>query len=409
MRKIKPVAVEEYSLQYARHATNAFFSGQEIITGKQILSFCAVRQVNLFIMHQLFTTWQTEAARLRSPYFDYQSTEVREAMQQFMRTLSQQIAVRKKEFEPLAIGGVSATLRLLLAPYDYLSDVLRNSGQGTSLTRLRDLSRYVQINKSLLLDVIRQLEETGQTTIASDEAMAALDKVYPSHEATLENDAEYVAQFSTSVPLRRENLLIEDLAPAPEWSLSPEHFMVDIEQFVSAASGSNSPVSKPVTPAPPVAPELPTVNVPIESTATPELLQPPVKPAYPSTEPVKPKPVQSVEPAKSANLNEKFVREQVTLNDRLKRESPATLLDRHQQTRIQSIKSAISLNQRFLFTAELFGGDSSTFNQALSELDQSADYPSAMHLLTEKYAQKYTWQADSEIVTEFYEIVRRKF
>jgi hypothetical protein len=166
---------------------------------------------------------------------------------------------------------------------------------------------------------------------------------------------------------------VERSAPVEEKPIAPlvNNFSVDIEQFVKAVN--NSPVSPPVT------------NVP--------------------TEPVKPVSDQ----AKAASLHEKFIREQVTLNDRLKQEPKPTLLDKHQKTRIQDIKSAISLNQRFLFINALFKGDNSVFNQALQEIDQCSDYQTASSLLKEKYATRYNWDMQSEEVQGLIEVIERKF
>src|SRR5687768_1925565 len=103
MDNVNLAAVEEYSQSYAKRLSNYFFIDHDHITGKEILKFSDIHQINLFIINGLFDQWQQETAHFKSPYFDYDAEEVREALKAFMDTVSRHIIIRKDEFEPLLV------------------------------------------------------------------------------------------------------------------------------------------------------------------------------------------------------------------------------------------------------------------------------------------------------------------
>jgi hypothetical protein len=372
MSKLKEIALDNYSKAYSRKVVTEFFSAHELMQGRQILSFTEISQVNMFVLQHLFTTWQEETAKLQSPYFDYQAYEVKEALQQFMNTVSKHIAIRREHFEPLVHYAVKSTLILLLAPQEFFAQLVKKEGFTINISQLKEVAKYIQINKALFDSFLNRLSSVADKELPLNQALAVLEEVCEARREETELPDYYLDIFSRKVPLYKEDLL-ESAAPVAEKPVAPviNNMQVDIEQFVKAVN--NSPVSPPA------------VNIPAE-------------------------PVKTVsDQAKAASLHEKFIREQITLNDRLKQEPKPTLLDKHQKTKIKDIKSAISLNQRFLFINALFKGDNSVFNQALQEIDQCPDYQTASSLLKEKYASKYDWDMQSEEVQSLIDVVERKF
>jgi hypothetical protein len=435
--KLNIPALETYSKIYARKTAGDFFSKQPVITGNQILTYSPMGQVNLFILHHLFAAWQEETARMQSPFFDYQTIEVQEALKQFMNTVSRHIAVRREHFEPLVNRAALSTLTLLLSPYTFVEDLLRMNKNGkVNIGQFKETGRYVQIHKPFYQALTDRLESLNSLEVPVQQAIVLLDEVYTQYQNQLEPASSYIDSFSQAVPLDENDLLIEQVpvkqpqprqpepaveplifeldkreivpeeikpeykAPVPEKKIPLQEqptlplpdIQVDIERFVKAAQTPAAPVVKtPIEPVPTFEPAKP-----IEPVKVPEPVKhEAVKPVIVSEKPV--------------NLNEKFIREQTTLNDRLKQGPKPTLLDKHQKARIDDLKSVISLNQRFLFINELFKGDGTAFNQALSELEKCPDHQSAMDLVNTRYAATYRWDFNNEEVMNFLEIVERKF
>jgi len=71
---------------------------------------------------------------------------------------------------------------------------------------------------------------------------------------------------------------------------------------------------------------------------------------------------------------------------------------------ISSIKSAIGLNDRFLFTRELFGNDSSRYESTIDQLDQSSTLLEAIEFLEKNFQWK-----KSDVSLKFMDLVKRRF
>jgi hypothetical protein len=111
--------VQSYSTALSSKLCNGYFSSDGVIAGQQILQFSSVQQINLYIIKGLFEQWKTELSKLESPYFDYQSEDVKEALSTFMNTLSKNILVAKKDFLPLVQKAIYDTLLISISPEHY--------------------------------------------------------------------------------------------------------------------------------------------------------------------------------------------------------------------------------------------------------------------------------------------------
>jgi hypothetical protein len=97
-----------------------------------------------------------------------------------------------------------------------------------------------------------------------------------------------------------------------------------------------------------------------------------------------------------------------TLNAKL-RNNESSLFEKHSNSRIEDIKTAISMVQKFLFINELFKGDAVEFNKALEALNKAINHRLALDMLQNNYANKYNWDPEKDEVKEFYKLVERKF
>src|SRR5688572_25619845 len=122
--KISLESISRYSDAFTEKVLGDFFSSKDKITGPEILSLCSVQQVNLFVVKALFMTWREDTKKLKSPYFDYENNEVKEALKALMNTLSNNIVVDKLNFTPLFRKAVNQTLLAVFDPYDFFSMVI---------------------------------------------------------------------------------------------------------------------------------------------------------------------------------------------------------------------------------------------------------------------------------------------
>lgn len=73
--------------------------------------------------------------------------------------------------------------------------------------------------------------------------------------------------------------------------------------------------------------------------------------------------------------------------------------------KIDDLKQAISIGDRFRFQRELFRGNGEEMNKSLNYINQLATLDEALSFLTSKYG----WSDDNEAVEDFLQIVRRRF
>ncbi|MFM7855132.1 MAG: hypothetical protein ACKO96_25195 [Flammeovirgaceae bacterium] len=195
--KISQKEIEQYSNAYSTLLTEDFFGKNEKITGPEILTFTDIKQVNLFIIRELQYNWKQEAFKLKSPYFNYQAEEVKVALLNVQNILSNHIAVGKNDFLVLLKSAVVRTLNLILAPYDYFSDVLDEHSTGYLTTAsLKDEVKYLKINQAPLENLVKKLETKKAELITGKEAFALLDHILEEVNFAPEDIEPYLAQFS---------------------------------------------------------------------------------------------------------------------------------------------------------------------------------------------------------------------
>lgn len=81
----------------------------------------------------------------------------------------------------------------------------------------------------------------------------------------------------------------------------------------------------------------------------------------------------------------------------------------HIHNRVVDVKSAMTINQRFMFVEQLFKGEKWEFDGALNKLENCPDYDSAIKMLLTDYAVKYDWDTENDQVSELFEFIGKKY
>jgi len=72
------------------------------------------------------------------------------------------------------------------------------------------------------------------------------------------------------------------------------------------------------------------------------------------------------------------------------------------------LKSLIGINQRFQFTAELFGGSAEALNEAISQINASKNKEEALQAAAELKA-RFGWKDDSQAADDLIRLIVKKF
>jgi hypothetical protein len=356
--KISLEAIALYGDAYADKVLKNFFASKEKITGQEILKLCNVQQVNLFVVRELFKTWREETKKIKSPYFDYENPAVKEALDNFMSTASQNILIGQAHFGPLLKKAVSQTLMVIFDPYDFYSMTIYGKNNKLEIGPFREEIKYLKVNRAPLERMLQKLEERGVAEVSGNEAFSILDGILEEVNFTPEDLDDFVAKFSEIVPL------------------DPTRFII-----------SKAPETIPVV----GTPEKPKEVEAVKEIPKPEAVKP---------EPVRTEPVKVNQPKSVGEVN----KHAATLNDKMNVQQ-TMVVDNYRK--IGRIKDSLTINQKFMFTKVLFHGDFELFSKAIDRLDQFENMNSALRYLEEEYAS--TWDRDSEEFHEFMEMVEKRF
>ncbi|HEY8510624.1 MAG TPA: hypothetical protein VIL31_01620 [Cyclobacteriaceae bacterium] len=217
--KINLRAIERYSEEFSEKLIGNWFASRDSITGKEILQFSEIKQINLFVIYELFRTWKQESIKNRSPYFDYDAPEVREATAAMMNTLSNHIRVDRVNFTPLLRKATYNTLLLIVDPYDFFADLIEKHTELVP-SEFADHLKYVRINKAPLQRLLEKLQERQVNSISGNEAFALLDSILEEVNFTPEDIDEYLAAFSRVVPVSIDSFYEKKEEPKPR--IDPE-------------------------------------------------------------------------------------------------------------------------------------------------------------------------------------------
>ncbi len=354
--KLNHRVIESYAEAFTHQVTEVFFSENETISGEQIMSITKIRQVNLFVIKSLLLRWRQETQKLKSPYFDYETKPVKKALKEFLNLLSQHISIQRKDFEPLLKKATYDSLLLIFSPYDYYCKEV-NGGKSTrvSLKALKDASKYIKVNHHVIQSLTERFEREGLREVFNDEAFRLLNEIFEEMNMVPDETEAYESLFSEVVPLNLDAIYGNEESAAPR-------------------------EAKP----------------PVDNTSN--IVKEEIREI--------PNPVNSGHDVGNS-INDSFSGEQkVTLNDRLNPSPKQNLADIHLHQKIPSIKKHVTLNQKFRFINELFGGDSQAFEKAVDFLDTCEEKGEALSYLTQTLP---SWQHESKTKEEMIAVLSKKY
>jgi hypothetical protein len=366
--------LENYSREYAQVVCERFFSSRQFITGQDIIQLTGSTQVNFFVIKRLFELWQEELAKLKSsPYFDYRDIAVHEALTQFMNVLSRRIKVERAQLEPLVRDAVSLAIQVATDPVAFYRQEVGKAPQGKINEYLKENKKYYKWHDKVVSFLV---DKTGFGHDA-DAYLRAISANYQVIKDTLESvnlllatlgdikafDRDlYLPEASVASKIEAEEVLEE----------AQTSFFEEVDVDEKASVNSSSPevieptVAKPIMEAKPIAEAPPVVK--ISSSSTGGMLN-------------------------AAKLKAQFSTESY----------------RGMKGIIGELSESLALNQRFMFSKELFDGNSDLLKHALKSIDECKNFEGAVDLINARFVTELGWEMDSEPVREFLQLVYRKF
>lgn len=407
--KLNQAALKEYSADFTSKVLDDFYTSKSVISGQELLSLTPSRQANLGVVSRLFEQWQKDAQAFRSPYFDFESEDVKAALKTFMNTVSQYISVKREDLEPLLLSSVTDALRLLLDPEGYFDGYLRTLpnfvfDNGAAQKLVKYTHTHAGVAKALSL----RLSDSGSDYVYVNQTLNWLSGILK-EGASLDDQTPFVDEFSSVLPLNVDSIIPpltpEVTTPSAEAAGKKSFFDTALDSYpeptpVRPAQPESKPKFYPVDPEPKPAPVQETPAPPPAPQVQPE--QTAYRPPQPMFSPPQPP---ATPPVSTSVVNN-------TLNSRFKVDLPEQSEASKYgsvQVKVDSIINSIALGQRFMFVNQLFNKSSDAFDEAIRELDNASNFDEARDLLSYKFASKYFWDMSSDAVNDLIAIVKRKF
>lgn len=419
-------AVQKYKTDLVSALQRSFFKpGVRTISGKEILELSPYKQINLLIVRQLFSKWQTEMTRLKSPYFDFEHTEVKSALKSFMDLVSRHIAVEEKHLEPLLTDAIEQTIMLHANPYLFYSkEMERISSPKVTTTKLLELSKYIIINREPLEYVTQHLESRKiPESYAGDLSRLFYQGVFDNGSKCTDIQIMLDA-LQKVVPMTKAQLLADK--PKVEANVTPS--AIEVEDKAETGSFfetvlSQEPKFVPVVSEPTYTYQVQTIeqasaetisgeDSSLENLVEEEPQEAPIVAAKGETHVqeaviVPPKATAGINIPKTAKLVDQFVskKQETTLKDSL----TSTAVPIFAETVQTSELSSLIFHNKFKYIKELFGNDVDAYQKALKQLDTIPSRHEAIEYMLHELAPKHHWDMANPDTLSFMELVEKSY
>ncbi len=98
-----------------------------------------------------------------------------------------------------------------------------------------------------------------------------------------------------------------------------------------------------------------------------------------------------------------------SLNETFQGEHSRTLAQKFNKKPITDLKSAITINQKFLFISRLFNDDKDAFEMAVKKINTFTSYLEADDYVQNNLKRQFDWEMKNPTVKEMMELIERRF
>lgn len=464
-KKLNEDFIDSYCEKFASKVTDSFFTGDKIsITGKEILKVTPSKQTNLFVVKLIFQYWQGESKKLESPFFNYETDSVKEAMVEFMNVLSQNIEVHKNRFQLLLNHAVKDAIYLAASPQAFLEIDL----DGADVDKIGDdfiaeNVKYIKIHKKDIQnfladmrglsaeDAIDELSDEFEpfdstTGLASEVKLLSdvlpikpeqvLSESFPEdfdeyeEDETFDNDdpkeevdneALFQAAANDVKQPAEEESVQEEVGTGMKWGDENDELSIkNSESEIEHEPGAEQQMTEPFeqesfevedeTPTPAAVEPGEEINEETTAEEKPATDQTETLSEETATEPTEESEVEepAAEPETDQVEPEQEKSETETINDQFEK-TEKTVVEDLEEKKTSSMMELISVNHQFMFVKELFKDDQVSFQNALYELEDYDTFDDAVEFLVQGYAKEFTWDMQSNEVKELLKVLFRKF
>lgn len=138
--KVTFETLKKYATEFCAITLAKAYNSKDTLSGHDLLKLTPVRKINQHIVARLSAHWNSQLQHFNSPYFDFNSGEVKTALEHFSNVVSQHIALKREHLQPWLQDIVEKTLAPLAS-----AEVLSESD--------KDLVRQFSSVHPLVIDI----------------------------------------------------------------------------------------------------------------------------------------------------------------------------------------------------------------------------------------------------------------
>jgi hypothetical protein len=368
--------IEKYASDFTNKISSEHFGQKKYMTGQDIIHLTPSVQVNFFIIKSLFEAWQSELEKLKSnPYFDYRDNAVHEALKDFMNVLSRSIKIERQYFDPLLNSAVTNSILLSIDPVGYYAEEFHKVPETQLNTYLKENKKYYKWHTTLILNLI----DRAGIAQSQEAFLKALENNYEQQKTILQDADTLLQSLNQVLTLDMSQLMVEDIQQLKE-TPPPHHPQVPVEQEEEKQEVSAEQINF----------EEPVAQEKKQDPIISELEEVTLSVTRSSSFSVAALGSKAIDPLEAWS---RFESEQYSI----------------MKGSIHSLTDSIGINQRFMFTKELFSGNPDLLKHALKSLDECESFVEAIELINERYVAELGWDKTNEAVIELLQLVFRKF
>ncbi|MCB9234579.1 MAG: hypothetical protein H6581_23185 [Bacteroidia bacterium] len=179
---MKPILIQDHKAntlinQQLKELLSSYYFPGGTIEGKRIISFSQHKQINLFILFQIYQDWSGQVNEMVHPYFDFSHEEVKNALKNFQNVLSRHILVKKEDFAPLVEKAVYNTLRLITDPVDTLNKFFFKSSERIPLALFQKHASYFSDFDFAIQSISKYYEKNEINVVEKEDFFLKFEKV----------------------------------------------------------------------------------------------------------------------------------------------------------------------------------------------------------------------------------------
>ncbi|MCS4433940.1 hypothetical protein [Aquiflexum gelatinilyticum] len=378
--KVNSKYVENYAKEFSKKVCEGYFPTKKYMTGQDIITLTPSVQVNFFIIKTLFEAWQLELEKLKSnPFFDYRDKTVHEALREFMNVLSRTIKIERTHFEPLLEQSVQDSILLAVDPLEFYKNEFGKLKGHEINQYLKENKKYIKWHTNLITNLIDKAglsytheayqEALSNNFLIQKEKLESFKILLNSMGQVVFLDFDQIAEVDFIKSKSEKKVeAIPALKEADASYFDSLEEIKDSEFEIREDSGLKEEFEESL---------LQEEEQVLENIPTEKLFK-------------TIRPDQGIDPSK---VWARFENEQYSI----------------MKGSIKELSESIGLNQRFMFTKDLFDGNPDLLKHALKSIDECESFVEAIHLLNERYVGELGWNKDSDVVDEFLQLIFRKF